>query len=161
MKTEEPRVPADLRRALATEPSAGAAWKELTPIARRDFISWIDSARQPETRRRRIQKAADKLLSGIRRPCCYAVVPLSLYKALLASPKAKAQWSGLTPLERRDLVSWIDSANQPEARAQRVETACVGLATGRQFPWTSRYVGRLNLTQVIVNCTKYSENATR
>jgi hypothetical protein len=41
----EPRVPTDLRKALAAAPKAKAQWKDLTPIARRDFISWIDSAK--------------------------------------------------------------------------------------------------------------------
>src|SRR5438477_193652 len=53
----EPRVPADLRKALAAAPMARVQWSDLTPIARRDFISWIDSAKQPETRRRRIERA--------------------------------------------------------------------------------------------------------
>jgi hypothetical protein len=40
---EEPecRVPGDLRDALATAPSAGALWSEVTPLARRDWILWI------------------------------------------------------------------------------------------------------------------------
>src|SRR5437660_8216561 len=96
-------MPTDLRKALAAAPLAEAAWKALTPIARRDFTSWIDSAKQPETRRRRIERACENLAAGKRRPCCYAVVPMDLYKALGAAPMAKAQWSDLTPTERRDL----------------------------------------------------------
>ena len=53
----EPGVPTDLRKALTAAPLAKAQWRDLTPIARRDFISWLDSAKQPETRRRRIEKA--------------------------------------------------------------------------------------------------------
>jgi uncharacterized protein YdeI (YjbR/CyaY-like superfamily) len=47
---------------------AKAQWRDLTPIARRDFISWIDSAKQPETRTRRIGKACAMLAAGKRRP---------------------------------------------------------------------------------------------
>ena len=64
----EPRVPTDLRKALAADPVAKAKWRDLTPIARRDFISWIDAAKQPETRRRRIEKAGSMLAAGKRRP---------------------------------------------------------------------------------------------
>ena len=64
----EPRVPTDLRKALAAAPMAKAQWRDLTPIARRDFVSWIDSAKQPETRRRRIEKACSMLVAGKRRP---------------------------------------------------------------------------------------------
>ena len=64
----EPRVPTDLRKALAATPMAKAQWSDLTPIERRDFISWLDSAKQPETRRRRIEKACSMLAAGKRRP---------------------------------------------------------------------------------------------
>ena len=47
---------------------AKAQWKDLTPIACRDFISWIDSAKQPETRKRRIEKACAMLATGKRCP---------------------------------------------------------------------------------------------
>jgi hypothetical protein len=43
----EPRVPPDLRKALSAALSVEALWSGLTPIGRRDFISWIDSAKQP------------------------------------------------------------------------------------------------------------------
>src|SRR5436190_20375753 len=101
-KGSEPRVPTDLRKAFAATPRAKARWRDLTPIARRDFISWIDSAKQPETRRRRIKRAGSMLAAGKRRPCCFAIVSLDLHLALKATPKAKAQWSDLTPIERRD-----------------------------------------------------------
>src|SRR5437764_5526216 len=100
----EPRVPTDLRKALAAAPTAKDQWRDLTPIARRDFISWIDSAKQQETRRRRIEKACSMLVAGKRRPCCYSIVSFDLYTALAASPTAKAQWSDLTPIERRDFI---------------------------------------------------------
>jgi uncharacterized protein YdeI (YjbR/CyaY-like superfamily) len=126
--------PADLRKALAAAPAAEAAWRDLTPIARRDFISWIDSAKQAETRRRRIERACENLAAGKRRPCCYAVVPMDLYKALGAAPKAKARWSDLTPTERRDLTDWIESAKVRETRKGRVEEACAMLAAGKRCP---------------------------
>jgi uncharacterized protein YdeI (YjbR/CyaY-like superfamily) len=130
----EPRVPTDLRKALAAAPKAKAQWRDLTPIARRDFISWIDSAKQPETRRRRIEKACSMLAAGKRRPCCYSIVSFNLYKALAATPMAKAQWSDLTPIERRDFISWMNSAKQPEAHRRRIEKACVMLAAGKRRP---------------------------
>jgi len=70
---EEPeiRVPVDLRKALAAAPLARAGWEDITPMARRDWIFSISSAKQPETRRRRIEKACDMLASGKRRLCCF------------------------------------------------------------------------------------------
>src|SRR5213594_1418802 len=130
----EATLPVDLRKALAAAPVAKAQWRDLTPIARRDFISWIDSAKQPETRRRRIEKACSMLAAGKRRPCCYSIVSFNLYTALKDSPKAKAQWSDLAPIERRDFISWMDSAEQPEAHRRRIEKACVMLMAGKRRP---------------------------
>ena len=131
---EELRLPTDLRKALAAAPTAKAQWRDLTPIARRDFISWIDSAKQPETRRRRIERACSMLAAGKRRPCCYSIVSFNLYTALAATPMAKAQWNDLTPIERRDFISWMDSAKQPEAHRRRIEKACAMLAVGKRRP---------------------------
>ena len=79
---EEPecRVPMDLRKALESNrpppPHSGegqalsALWGDITPMARRDWILWIVSAKQVDTRRRRIENACEMLASGKRRPCC-------------------------------------------------------------------------------------------
>jgi uncharacterized protein YdeI (YjbR/CyaY-like superfamily) len=131
---EELRVPTDLRKALVATPTARVQWKDLTPIARRDFISWINSAKQPETRKRRIERACSMLAAGKRRPCCYSIVSLNLHQALAATPMAKAQWSDLTPIERRDFISWMDSAREPERHRRRIEKACVMLAAGKRRP---------------------------
>src|ERR1700674_528394 len=127
----EPRVPTDLRKALAVTPMTKAQWRDLTPIARRDFISWIDSAKQPETRKRRIEKACSMLAAGKRRPCCYSIVSFNLYTALAATRMAKAQWSDLPPSEPRGFFSWMDSAKQPDRHRRRIEKACVMLAAGK------------------------------
>jgi uncharacterized protein YdeI (YjbR/CyaY-like superfamily) len=131
----EARVPTNLRKAFSAASKAKAKWSDLTPIARRDFISWIDSAKQLETRKRRIARACSMLAAGKRRPCCYTIVSFNLYTALKATPKAKAQWSDLTSIERRDFISWMDSAKeQPEAHQRRIEKACVMLAAGKRRP---------------------------
>src|SRR5712691_7374839 len=130
----EAKVPTDLRKALAAAAVAKAKWSDLTPIARRDFISWIDSAKQAETRTRRIERACSMLAAGKRRPCCYTIVSFNLFKALAATPKAKAQWSDLTPIERRDFIGWMDAAKEKEAHKHRIEKACVMLAAGKRRP---------------------------
>src|SRR5437762_467281 len=130
----ELRVPTDLRKALAAAQKAKTQWRDLTPIARRDFSSWIGTAKQPETRKRRIERTCSMLATGKRRPCCYTSVSLDLHLALKANPKAKTQWSDLTPIERRDFISWMDSAKEPEAHERRIEKACVMLAAGKRRP---------------------------
>ena len=131
---EEVKVPTDLRKALAAAPKAKTQWSDLTPIARRDFISWIDSAKQAETRTRRLERACSMLAAGKRRPCCYSIVSFDLFTALNATPKAKAQWSDLTPIERRDFIGWIDSAKGTGGKSTPDEKACVMLAAGKRRP---------------------------
>lgn len=70
-KEPEPKVPADLKRALAADPDAKATWLDITPVARRDWIHWITSGKKAETRVKRIRVACDKLASGNRRACCF------------------------------------------------------------------------------------------
>jgi len=83
----EPEVPADLRKALAgAAPKARALWSDITPIARRDWIHWITSAKQPETRARRIKNACSMLAAGKRRVCCFD--RSGFYSKSLSAPKA-------------------------------------------------------------------------
>lgn len=70
-KEPEPSVPAALRKALATAPKARAVWSDITPVARRDWIQWITSAKRSETRMRRIGAACDMLATGKHRVCCF------------------------------------------------------------------------------------------
>lgn len=126
-------MPTDLRNVLAA-PRVATLWRGLTPIARRDFITWIEGAKQPETRKRRVESIPSRLASGKRRPCCYAVVPMNVYKALADLPKAKATWKGLTPDERRDFVSFIHSAKDAPMRAKRIEKTVLMLLSGKRHP---------------------------
>lgn len=82
----EPRVPADLRKALAAVAKARVLWSAITPVARRDWIQWITSAKRPETRARRIDKACDMLASGKSRVCCFD--RSGFYSQSLAAPEA-------------------------------------------------------------------------
>lgn len=83
----EPTVPPDLRAALATaEPKARAIWEDITPIARRDWIHWITSAKQAETRTRRVRNACSMLAAGKRRVCCFD--RSGFYAKSMSAPKA-------------------------------------------------------------------------
>ena len=65
------RVPADLRRALLSDPKVLAAWQDITPLARNEWICWIESAKKTDTRSRRIEWGCSSLKAGKRRPCCW------------------------------------------------------------------------------------------
>jgi len=67
----EPQVPADLQTALAAAPQAHGLWAKITPMARWDWLRWIGSTKQADTRQHRIEVALSKLKAGSRRPCCF------------------------------------------------------------------------------------------
>ena len=82
----EPEVPADLRKALATAaPKARKLWSDITTTARRDWIHWITSAKQTETRERRIKNACSMLAAGKRRVCCFD--RSGFYSKSMSAPK--------------------------------------------------------------------------
>jgi hypothetical protein len=64
-------LPEDLRKALARNPVALAAWQDITPLARNEFICWVEDAKQRATRARRIRRTQEELEEGMRRPCCW------------------------------------------------------------------------------------------
>lgn len=121
-------TPAALKKVLAANPKAKALWDDLTAIAQRDFITWMGAAKQAETRQRRLESIPSRLLSGKRRPCCYAMVPLDLYSELDDNATAKATWKTLTPIERRDLVDWVGGD------AGRIQKAIKLLTAGKKHP---------------------------
>lgn len=64
-------TPIDLRKALTGSKVALEAWESITPLARNEFICWVEDAKRPETRTKRIDVALSKLEDGQRRPCCW------------------------------------------------------------------------------------------
>ena len=65
------KLPADLRKALIANATALDAWKDITPLARNEFICWVEDAKQETTRERRIRRTQGELEEGMRRPCCW------------------------------------------------------------------------------------------
>ncbi len=65
-------IPKDLQKSLTSNKIARNAWEDITPLARNEWICWIISAKQLETRNRRIERACRELMDGTRRPCCFA-----------------------------------------------------------------------------------------
>jgi uncharacterized protein YdeI (YjbR/CyaY-like superfamily) len=128
------KIAADLRNMLAANPDAAARWRDLTPLGRRDFLGWVDAARKPETRARRIESIPSRLASGKRRPCCYAVVPLDLHTALGGDAQAKAKWQGLTADQKRDFAGWVGAASGKEERGSRSVRAAALIAAGKKSP---------------------------
>ncbi|HET9411760.1 MAG TPA: YdeI/OmpD-associated family protein [Candidatus Saccharimonadales bacterium] len=64
-------MPADLRKELTNDNKVLTLWEDITPLARNEYICWVENAKQIETRARRIKRTSQELLEGKRRPCCW------------------------------------------------------------------------------------------
>jgi len=81
----DPEVPDDLKKALCTSPKAYQLWNDISPLARWDWIRWIRAVKTPETRKKHVAVALDKLNKGMRRPCCFN-------RSLCSEPYVSHNW---------------------------------------------------------------------
>lgn len=65
------KLPADLKKALTSHAKALAAWNDITPLARNEWICWVEGAKLIETRKGRVERVHKELIEGKRRPCCW------------------------------------------------------------------------------------------
>lgn len=92
------RAGADLEAAVRSDPHLLALWESLTPLGRNEFICWVEDAKQPATRQRRIVRTCEELREGKKRPCCWAgcihrtdKAPSRWQQAVLIDGKAKTE----------------------------------------------------------------------
>lgn len=68
-------LPIDLEAVLKADRQALATWQDITPLARNEWICWIESAKKQETRSKRVNWGRASLGEGKRRPCCWPGCP--------------------------------------------------------------------------------------
>lgn len=66
----EPEIPEDLNNSLSLF-KVETQWNNITTKARWEWIRWIRSTHNPQTRQERIKTACSMLESGKKRPCCF------------------------------------------------------------------------------------------
>ena len=66
------KVPADMKTAISSSKALYAAWEDITPLARNEWICWTTSVKKPKTRAHHIKRMINELPDGKRRPCCWA-----------------------------------------------------------------------------------------
>jgi uncharacterized protein YdeI (YjbR/CyaY-like superfamily) len=68
----EPDVPQDFETALVAAPQKiQDLWDDITPMARWEWVRWVNATKNPDTRRRRVEVSISKMDNGKRRPCCF------------------------------------------------------------------------------------------
>jgi uncharacterized protein YdeI (YjbR/CyaY-like superfamily) len=65
-------MPRDARAAIVMYSNAVHTWNDITPLARNEWLCWVESAKKAETRVRRIRIMTENLTKGKRRVCCFA-----------------------------------------------------------------------------------------
>jgi hypothetical protein len=65
------KLPPDLQKALSSSAAAKAAWEDITPLARNEWICWVVSNKKDATRKEHVKRTISELKEGIRRPCCW------------------------------------------------------------------------------------------
>ncbi len=83
----------EFQSAIRSSPALLALWEGLTPLGRNEFICWVDDAKQPTTRRRRIERTCEELLEGKKRPCCWA-------GCIHRADKAPSRWQQAVLIEK-------------------------------------------------------------
>ncbi|MBN1309365.1 MAG: YdeI/OmpD-associated family protein [Chitinispirillaceae bacterium] len=73
-------LPEDLRESLIADKTVLEIWEAITPLARNEWICWVEDAKKQETRSRRIERVRAELKEGKRRPCCWPGCPHRLKK---------------------------------------------------------------------------------
>lgn len=68
-------LPGDLKAMLVSDAAARATWEDITPLARNEWICWVQSVKKPETRLKHVKQARENLRDGKRRPCCWPGCP--------------------------------------------------------------------------------------
>jgi len=90
----DPEVPVDVKKALITSPKAEALWKDITPMARWDWVRWVRAVKTAETRRKHLDVMLDKLNRGMRRPCCFN-------RNMCSEPYVSHNWQLLGPTQTK------------------------------------------------------------
>lgn len=57
-------LPPDLEAALAASPEARAAYERLSTTHRKEYVQWVEQAKRPETRARRVATTVERLSEG-------------------------------------------------------------------------------------------------
>jgi len=102
----EPSVPQDLATALAAVPQKiQDLWNQITPMARWEWVRWVNATKNPDTRRRRVDVSISKMKSGKRRPCCFNL-------SACTDPDLSKNGRLLEPVDDRPLYNVLDGLGQ-------------------------------------------------
>lgn len=119
----EPRVvtePAELLRALRESKPLEKFYQSLNYSNRREIARWVADVKHSETRRRRADQIAERMMLVMD---AERELPPVLQSALRGNPKALAGWDLMPSSHRRSHLFGIFGYRSPESRARRIAKA--------------------------------------
>jgi hypothetical protein len=85
------KLPTDMRKALLSSKEALAAWEDITPLARNEWICWTITVKTAGTRADHVRRTVSQLKQGKRRPCCWVGCIHRTDKAMSSAQKFVAR----------------------------------------------------------------------
>jgi len=120
LEEREILLPEELKRELNSDRGLRKWFDGLSDSMRREIGKWADEPKSPESRKKRAEKMADRLMQameGEQEP------PPVLKVAFQRQPRAREAWFALTPTQRRNHLLGIFYYETAEGRERRAEKA--------------------------------------
>lgn len=120
LEEREVLLPPELERELKSDRRLGRWFEKLSDSMRREIGKWVDEPKSAESRNKRAEKIAERLMQameGEEQP------PPVLRAAFLRQPEARRGWEALTPTQRRHHLLGIFYYETPGARERRAAKA--------------------------------------
>lgn len=120
MARREVTAPPELLSVLRQSRPLLKFYESLNYSTRHEIAKWIQEGKQSETRRRRADQMAERLMETLE---AERELPPVIKVALSHNPKARAGWERMPPGHRRAHLLGIFYYRNPESRARRVDKA--------------------------------------
>jgi len=113
-------MPPELTRALKGDRRLRPWFDRLSPSMRREIGKWVDEPKSAESREKRADKMAERLLQALEGE---TELPPVLRAAFQRNPLARIGWEAMTPVQRRNHLLGIFYPETAEARERRAGKA--------------------------------------
>jgi uncharacterized protein YdeI (YjbR/CyaY-like superfamily) len=111
-------IPVELNRVLAEDRALRPWFDQLNHSARNDIAKWVSEPKSPETRVRRAEQMAERLLAAMD---AERDLPPILQVAFSCNPGAREGWERMSAAQRRGHLLGIFYYRTPESRARRID----------------------------------------
>lgn len=113
-------VPPELAKLLKQEPALARWFEGLSYSYRKYMADDVRKPKSPEVRQRRAEQIAERMMLAMEGE---QTLPPILQVAFRRTPKARAGWDAMTPVQRRAQLLGIFYYQSPEARERRAQKA--------------------------------------